>query len=308
MKKENLKGKLSRRWVKIVTYSLGWAGIAVAYYIVFSILFDTPIEHQLRETNRELIKQYEILSNKYDTLNLALEALESRDKAIYAQIFESDALSNGDDDHFQRDYDQLLVMTNNELSHIFFEKLNYVVQESTKLTNNFDSLQNRMISLGDILDYIPAIQPIVNSELTKLAASYGRRIHPFYKELVSHQGIDFATPENSRVFATADGIVEKVTKNDDAQGITVLLNHGYNYKTFYAHLNKATVRKGQSVKRGDIIAHTGNTGLSFMPHLHYEVLFKGMRVDPINYFFMELNSAEQNRLNELAQIGMQSLD
>ena len=115
------------------------------------------------------------------------------------------------------------------------------------------------------------------------------RIHPFYKTLQSHQGVDYTIPEGSRVFATADGVVRDVALRNSTQGQTVVIDHGNGYETSYGHLSKIHVRKGQSVRRGDIIALSGDTGLSLAPHLHYEVRLDGMRVDPIHYFFMELS-------------------
>ena len=134
------------------------------------------------------------------------------------------------------------------------------------------------------------------------------RIHPFYKTLQSHQGVDYAIPEGSRVFATADGVVKEIKLRNSTSGQTVVIDHGSGYETLYSHLSKISVRKGQQVRRGDIIALSGDTGLSLAPHLHYEVRLGGMRVDPIHYFFMELNPTEYQRLMRIAQSGMQAFD
>ncbi|MBQ5639243.1 MAG: M23 family metallopeptidase, partial [Alistipes sp.] len=131
---------------------------------------------------------------------------------------------------------------------------------------------------------------------------------PFYKTLQSHQGVDYAIPEGSRVFATADGVVKEIKLRNSTSGQTVVIDHGSGYETLYSHLSKISVRKGQQVRRGDIIALSGDTGLSLAPHLHYEVRLGGMRVDPIHYFFMELNPTEYQRLMRIAQSGMQAFD
>ncbi|MBQ8916437.1 MAG: M23 family metallopeptidase, partial [Alistipes sp.] len=155
---------------------------------------------------------------------------------------------------------------------------------------------------------IPAIQPVNNKQLTLLTTSYGMRIHPFYKTLQSHQGVDYAIPEGTRVFATADGTVRDVSRRNSTSGQTVVIDHGNGYETSYSHLSKISVTKWQRVRRGDIIALSGDTGLSLAPHLHYEVRLKGVRVDPIHYFFMELKPSEYQRLMRIAQSGMQAFD
>ena len=161
---------------------------------------------------------------------------------------------------------------------------------------------------GRAVSYTHLIQPVINKQLTLLTASYGMRIHPFYKTLQSHQGVDYTIPEGSRVFATADGVVRDVALRNSTSGQTVVIDHGNGYETSYSHLSKINVRKGQRVSRGEIIALSGDTGLSLSPHLHYEVRLNGMRVDPIHYFFMELTPTEYQRLMRIAQSGMQSFD
>ena len=134
------------------------------------------------------------------------------------------------------------------------------------------------------------------------------RIHPFYKTLTAHQGVDYTVPEGTRVFATADGVVKEINTRSTTGGITVVLSHGNGYETAYSNLSRVGVTRGQRVRRGDIIAFSGNTGLSLAPHLHYEVRKDGMRVDPIHYFFLELDPARYRRMIRIAQSGMQSFD
>ena len=181
-------------------------------------------------------------------------------------------------------------------------------QELARLNDSYLELQQRIDSTGRGCNNIPAIQPVINKQLSLLTASYGMRIHPFYKTLQAHQGVDYTIPEGSRVFATADGRVSDVVRRNSTQGLTVVIDHGNGYTTSYSHLSKSNVSKGQQVRRGDIIALSGDTGLSLSPHLHYEVRHNGMRVDPIHYFFMELSPAEYQRIMRIAQSGMQSFD
>ncbi len=284
-----------------------WIGVAVIYYVLFSIFFDTPIEHEIRKSNREMTREYERLSRSYDSVMTVLD--NERDENIYGMLFESVPYTSlHEDDEQWRDADKLLTMSNNELAGIYFDGLRSLEATVTKVTNNFKSLESNMTTLGRDLNNIPAIQPVNNSDLTKLAASYGMRIHPFYRTMASHQGVDYAVPEQTRVYATADGTVDDISNSAYGKGLCVTINHGNGYRTLYGHLDKSVVKKGARVRRGDIIGHSGNTGLSFMPHLHYEVVYNGRRVDPINYFFYEMTPESYVKLLDIAQIGMQSLD
>ena len=286
-----------------------WIGVAVIYYVLFSIFFDTPIEHEIRKSNREMTREYERLSRSYDSVMTVLDNVIERDENIYGMLFESVPYTSlHEDDEQWRDADKLLTMSNNELAGIYFDGLRSLEATVTKVTNNFKSLESNMTTLGRDLNNIPAIQPVNNSDLTKLAASYGMRIHPFYRTMASHQGVDYAVPEQTRVYATADVTVDDISNSAYGKGLCVTINHGNGYRTLYGHLDKSVVKKGARVRRGDIIGHSGNTGLSFMPHLHYEVVYNGRRVDPINYFFYEMTPESYVKLLDIAQIGMQSLD
>lgn len=309
MNSSNKKGTKRRKLLRLSIQLSAWIGVSVLYYIIFSIFFDTPLEYEIRKTNRDLKKEYELMNEQYDTLSQVLTSVIERDENIYGLLFESvpySSIATKSDNWQSTDY--LLSLTNNEIAELFFSKLSKLGSTVTEQESRFESLQKRMLDNILELNYIPAIQPVANRELTKLATSYGMRIHPFYKNMASHQGVDFAIPEDTRVYATADGRVSDVTSSLQGGGLSVIINHGNGYKTLYAHLNKSNVKVGQVVKRGDIIAHSGNSGLSFMPHLHYEVIHKGLRVDPINYFFYDLTPQEYIKIEEIAQIGMQSLD
>lgn len=301
--------KRRRRLLRLLLNLFVWIGVAVIYYVLFSVFFDTPIEHEIRKSNREMTREYERLSRSYDSVMTVLDNVRERDENIYGMLFESVPYTSlHEDDEQWRDADKLLTMSNNELAGIYFDGLRSLEATVTKVTNNFKSLESNMTTLGRDLNNIPAIQPVNNSDLTKLAASYGMRIHPFYRTMASHQGVDYAVPEQTRVYATADGTVDDISNSAYGKGLCVTINHGNGYRTLYGHLDKSVVKKGARVRRGDIIGHSGNTGLSFMPHLHYEVVYNGRRVDPINYFFYEMTPESYVKLLDIAQIGMQSLD
>ena len=287
-----------------------WAGVAVLYYIGFSVFFDTPVEYELKHSTDRLRREYTALVQRYDTLTTVMRNLSERDRNVFRILFESDPYDF--DSEYERKqaatYENIFNRSSRRLKRELRERVAEMETRLDELNDTYLDLQARIDSAGSRCDNIPSIQPVINKQLTLPTASYGMRIHPFHKTLQSHQGVDYTIPEGSRVFATADGTVREMAQRNSTSGQTVVIDHGNGYETSYNHLSKINVRKGQQVRRGDIIALSGDTGLSLAPHLHYEVRYNGMRVDPIHYFFMELSPTEYQRLMRIAQSGMQSFD
>ena len=288
---------------------LVWFGAAVLYYLVISIFFDTPIEYELRHSTDRMRAEYEQLEARYDSLQTVMQNVVDRDRNVFGLLFESTPYDFDSEYEAKRlaSLETTLDKSDRELNIEFRERLNQMEQDLSRLKESYVALQAQMDRVGEEKNHIPAIQPVINQQLTLLTASYGMRIHPFYRTLQSHQGVDYTVPEGSRVFATADGRVKEIAERSTA-GRTIVIDHGNGYETSYSHLMAINVRKGQEVRRGDIIGLSGNTGLSLAPHLHYEVRHNGMRVDPIHYFFMELSPEQYQRLMHIAQSGMQSFD
>ncbi len=303
---ENFKKKFLRG----VVHAFAWTGMAVLYYFAFSIFFDTPLEYEMKHSTRMLRQQYDSLSRRYDTIEKVLMNVIDRDRGVFRTLFESDPY-NFDTDFEKKKWEaqeKLLTKSNKELGKLFLEKLRSFEKRGSEQLFTLATLEQAADSLKDRFDNIPAIQPVINKELTLLTASYGMRIHPFYKSLAAHQGVDYTVSEGSRVFATADGRIKEIITKRTSSGNTVVIDHGNGYETAYSHLGKIYARRGDRVRRGDIIAQSGNTGLSLAPHLHYEIRHNGMRVDPIHYFFMELDYEEYQKIVKIAQTGMQSFD
>ncbi len=294
---------------KFAIHSLGWIGLAVLYYIGFSLLFDTPLEYELKRSTARLEREYEALTARYDSLHLVLDNIETRDKEIFLTMFESEPydFDSEYDDERLGEYEHIFTQSNRQLERSLDERLSKVDAKMATLATSAHNMLLNSEKLGTAASRIPAIQPIVNPSLTLLTASYGMRMHPFYKTLKSHQGVDYTVPEGTRIFATADGVVKSVTSNSTS-GREIVIDHENGYTTKYSHLHATTVPRGRRVERGDIIALSGNSGLSITPHLHYEVSYNGMRVDPIHYFFMELSPSEYQRMIKISQTGMQSFD
>jgi murein DD-endopeptidase MepM/ murein hydrolase activator NlpD len=155
---------------------------------------------------------------------------------------------------------------------------------------------------------IPAIQPLSNKDLTRVASPFGVRIHPFYKVLKMHTGMDFTAPTGTEIYATGNGVVVDVVYSARGYGNTIIIDHGYSYKTLYAHLSKPLVKPGNKVRRGDVIGLVGSTGMSMAPHLHYEVRKNDEPINPINFYFNDLSPEEYDKIIELASQSGQSLD
>lgn len=305
------RSNFKQRLLSLLTIVLSWTAIAVLFYVGFALVFDTQIEKKLRNSSSVLEQEYEKLSNRYDSIDRVLRNLEERDLNVFNALFESEPIDLyvSDESDDLKSSGMLLKMTNKELGEVFFSKISNLDNSLIDLNKRRVSLIDTIKSKGRELNNIPSIQPIINKKLTLLTASFGMRIHPFYKSLVQHNGVDYTVPEGTRVFAPADGVVKSaVTRKASSSGMSVTIDHGNGYQTIYNHLSKVTVRRGQRVRRGDIIALTGDSGLSLSPHLHYEIVYNGKHVDPIHYFFNELTPEEYSKIIRIAQTGMQSFD
>lgn len=307
---KGMKNTFGRKMLRLAVHLLVWVGFAVIYYIVFAFFFDTPAELRLRSSTHTLEREYNRLSERYDSLVMALDNVAERDRNVFRVLFESNPydFEGIQQEESWRSYERLMEMDNRDLAAEFFDKLRDYSAGVEHLDGVYVRVQQRIADMGAAADRIPSIQPVVNNDLTLLTASYGLRIHPFYRSLMPHGGVDYTVPEGTPVFATADGVVREVSSRNTGSGLTVVINHSGGYETTYSHLGRASVGKGSRVRRGDIIARTGNTGLSLAPHLHYEVRKDGMRVDPIHYFFMELTPNDYQRIIRIAGSGMQSFD
>ena len=300
------KNKITR----FVTTLLTWVGAAVVYFVLFSLLFDTPAEYELRHSTDKMRAEYEVLSARYDSLNMVVENVIERDRNIFGILFESAPYDFNSDYEQQRLslHEKLLERSKHQMLRDLTSQTSEIESKLAELEQTYSTLQSNLDAVGDMRNNIPSIQPVINHQLTLLTAGYGMLMHPFYRTLQSHQGVDYTIPEGQSIFATADGVVKEVLGTTSTSGITVVIDHVNGYTTSYSHLQKAKVKRRQKVRRGDIIALSGNSGLSLSPHLHYEVRYEGVRVDPVHYFFMELTPDEYQKIIRIAQSGMQSFD
>ncbi len=314
--KSNEQNKIQRRHLRatrVVHFtlrSLIWVGAILLYYVLFSFFFDTPIEHSMKEENQRMEAQYKRMEARYDSLAMVLENVDARDKSVFRILFETDPydFTNTSDAERVALHESSLNTSTEQLQSNLATRISKLERLNSKLLKNWDEIIAYGVEMGDKGDNIPAIQPVINDELTLLTAGYGTILSPFYRTMKSHQGVDYSIGEGSSVFATADGVVKEISDKNSTLGKTIIIDHGNGYQTSYSHLLESLVKRGQQVNRGDVIALSGNSGLSLAPHLHYEVRYNDMRVNPIHFFFMELSPEGYQRIIQISQSGMQSLD
>lgn len=271
---------------------------------------DMPAEYKLRHSTDDLRNEYNELSERYDSLCNVLDNVVQRDENVFRKLFESNPydLSADVDNERIALYEELTQMDAEGLMEVLDGYLQHTERQEHEIVYAYEDLQYNLSNGVLSVDCIPAIQPVNNRQLTLLAAGKKPLINPFHRTMREHHGVDYLIPEGTAVFATADGVVKSLSEKNTSHGKAITIDHGNGYETSYSHLLDIRVKKGQKVKRGDIIALSGNSGLSFAPHLHYEVIFNDTRVDPVHYFFLELNPEEYQRMIRIALSSMQSFD
>jgi len=286
--------------------------VAVGLLMLYNNYFESPKEIMLKNEVAEMEYYYNSLEQQVDQLEKVVGALENRDDDIYRVILGADpidpAVRNagiGGVDRYNDikekniDHEEVIVSLSEDV-----DKLRRKMYLQSK---SYDDIVTLADNKAKMFAAIPAIQPISNKELIRLASGFGYRIHPVYKVKKLHTGIDFSAPTGTPIYATADGKVSKVRVRFSGYGKIVEIDHGFGFVTRYAHMHDFEVKEGEQVKRGQIIGYVGNTGLSTASHLHYEVIRNGRKINPVHYFFNDLNPEEYEKVVELASIENQSL-
>jgi len=285
--------------------------VSIIYYIIFSFFFDTPEERGLRRENQELVLQFELFNKKFDHVTAVLEDIQQRDDNIYRTIFEAEPIPStyrsagmGGVDR----YTHLEDLSNSELVIKTAQRIDKLAKQVYIQSKSFDEVIEMAKRKEEMIACVPAIQPVSNKDLKRVASPFGVRMHPFYKVLKMHTGMDFTAPTGTEIYATGNGVVSDVILSSRGYGNTIIIDHGFGYKTLYAHQSKTLVKPGQKVRRGDVIGLVGNTGMSMAPHLHYEVRKNNEPINPINFYFNDLTPEEYDKIIELAAQSGQSLD
>ena len=287
-------------------------GIACGLTVFYNANFESPRELQLVNEVKEMEFYYGELNKKVESLSAALSSVEHRDDNIYRMVLGSTPIDHSIREGGRGGYDRYAeVWEKNLVNADLIVDLDKKVDKVRRKLYIESLSQDELVQLIEKKEKqyaaIPAIQPVSNKELIAIASGFGLRIHPVYKVIRMHNGIDFAATVGTPVYATADGQVIDVDVKFAGYGKMIIVDHGFGYVTRYAHLQGFKVREGQKVKRGEQIGFVGNTGLSTAPHLHYEVLVNGEQIDPVHYFFNDLTPKEYEKVVELASIQNQSL-
>ena len=305
-----------RKIINFLILSLSIVFTSGILSVLFFSVADSPREKHLERELSNLKINYEILNRKVDQSYSILSDLEDRDNNIYRVIFEMDSIPQSTRKSgfggINR-YNKLKGYNNTALISKITQKVDVLSKQIFIQSKSYDDIVSLIKNKNKMLASLPAIQPVRNKNLKRMSSGYGIRIDPVYKTRKMHYGMDFSAPKGTPVYATGDGVVQRTQRafsksSRKGYGNCVLINHGYNHKTFYAHMQNYIVRKGQRVKRGDIIGYVGNSGKSTAPHLHYEVHKNGKKVNPVHYYYDDLTAEQYDEMLRMSETTNQSLD
>ena len=286
-------------------------GLISLFILLNSKLLSTPTEiYQARELDNYKI-QFDILNKKLNQVEAVLVNIEQRDNTLYRLYFEASPIPEqqrragfGGIDR----YNALEGYDNSELIKNTTERLDVLIKQTVVQSRSLDEIEKLASNRAELIKAIPSIQPIKNEDLRRIASGFGKRRDPFTKLWRQHNGIDFTAKKGTPVYATGDGIIKRADNRSSGYGKHIRIDHGHGYVSLYAHLNGYNVRRGQRVKRGEIIGFVGNTGRSAGAHLHYEIFKDKKHINPINFYYGNLSPDEYEKLIEQAKMENQSWD
>lgn len=306
-----IKRKKRTTFAYSVMFLLASALFGILTVFILSNYIPSPKEKELDRELQNMTLQYEILNQKLNQAFEVLENVEERDNTIYRLYFEANPIPEE-----QRAagfgginrYEKFEGYENSDLIIAANKRIDQLQKQLVVQSESLDEIAVLAEDKEAFLASIPAIQPVSNSDLTRMASGYGYRSDPFTKVRKFHFGMDFTAPRGTPIYASGDGIVKRADSRSTGYGKHIRIDHGYGYVSLYAHLFKYNVRRNQRVKRGDLIGFVGSTGRSQAPHLHYEIFKDGNRINPINFYYGNLSAEEFSKLLERANLENQSLD
>jgi len=286
--------------------------VAAAIIVWFGFQYiGSPNERILRQQVDYYKDNYDLMDKRLRQLQQQMSELEKRDNLVYRSIFEANPIPDSTRaKQIEKSQELQLIQTMNDdqLLQNMTAQINTLFARSNFQVKSYEEIEEMVRDKEKLLSSIPAIQPVSNKDLSAIASGFGSRIDPVYKVSKFHAGLDFAAPQGTPIYATADGRVKTADHQEGGYGNHVIVNHGYGYETLYGHMAKIKAREGRSVKRGEIIGWVGSTGKSTGPHCHYEVHKNGSAVDPVYFFYNDLTPEQFDRMVKLAAASNQSFD
>jgi hypothetical protein len=281
-------------------------GVIIAYNTI-----DSPQEKKLERELDQMRLEYDVVNQRLKQISLVLNDLQDRDNNIYRVVFEADPIP----DEVRKAgfggvnrYEKYKGLDNSDLVTETVRRSDILAKQLVIQSKSYDEIFAMIRNKAAMLSCIPAIQPVNNKDLKRMASGFGYRTDPIYKTTKFHAGMDFASPVGTEIYATGDGVIARADADASGYGNHVRINHGYGYMTLYGHMSKINVRPGQKVKRGDVIGFVGNTGKSVGPHLHYEVHKNGEPINPVNFYYSDLSAEEYSKMIELSGTENQAFD
>lgn len=294
---------------------LGFISAAIVTAIIIVSIayryFPSATERRLIADNIELQQQFEVLEERTKKITQRMTELEKRDNEVYRTIFEADPIPDSvraKEIAQQKETQLVMKMANYQLENSIVETINSLSNRISSQERSYNEIAEFVKNKEQMLVSTPAIQPVSNADLKRVASGFGYRIDPVYKTVKLHNGLDFAAPQGTPIYATANGTVRVAANTGTGYGNHVVINHGYGYETLYGHMFRIKVKGGQKVKRGEIIGWVGSTGKSTGPHCHYEVHKNGRHLDPVYFFYNDLTPEQYDRLLKMAASSNQSFD
>ena len=286
-------------------------GITGLLILLNSDVINTPSEIVQKRSLKNYELQFEILNKKLTQLEAVVSNVEDRDNNLYRVYFEASTIPEE-----QRKagfggvnrYSELEGYDNSELIINTAKRLDILIKQTVVQSRSLDEIEKLAENKEALIEAIPTIQPIKNKDLTRMASGYGYRIDPFTKKRRFHYGMDFIAKRGAPIYATGNGIIKRADNRSSGYGNHIRIDHGFGYVSLYAHLSKYNVRRGQKVKRGDIIGYVGNTGRSVGPHLHYEIFKDNKKINPLNFYYGNLSPKEFEALLTQSNQENQSMD
>lgn len=283
---------------------------ALISYVAFQFI-GSPKEKLLAQQNKAMRNNYKELEKDLASVQNQMRELEKRDNDVYRAIFEANPIpdsARAKEIEVKQEVAKVEKIKDYQLATEIQKTLNGLKTRIAAQQKSYEEVQHLVKNKEELLAHTPAIQPVANKDLNRIASGFGSRIDPVYKTVKFHYGLDFSAPQGTPIYATADGTATTAGNTGNGYGNYVVLNHGYGYETLYGHMVRVKVSNGQAVKRGEVIGWVGSTGKSTGPHCHYEVHKSGEKIDPIYFFYNDLTPAQFDLLLKKAAASNQSFD